>query len=468
LAPTQLTPTGGTNQIALNWTAPSYSSFNSTNLTFNVYRGTTAGGESMTPLATGLTTPTFTDTTVVVGQSYYYQVTAVEVGGESAKSNEVVSIAGPPPALLSEIIGDGTAQRSAFKSVTVTFSQPVTPAAGAFTLSRLTTDSFSNILTTADVSAAVTASNPSADGMTWVLTVTPGGTLDDGFGDFLDGIYRLTVHAAKVANAAGATLAGGDQVEPAFSKLYGDVNGDGTVNPLDFGRFRTAYGSNLGDAKYVPAFDINHDSTIGTFDFGKFKSNYGKSLYVPISYAYATDASTYSGAAGSTVTVSLYLIETGGNSLIAADQGLVGAGAAATRLSGGSTVSAINLDTADFDGGPTLSTQSITNGGASANFTEAVGLADATGPMGTTFTGGRQVLLGTLTITLSATPGTTLFTLGRNPGGAGSSVTFTGSYNLDASGNTLAAPYMQPAADGNNYSWTGVNTNVWTFKVNAI
>ena len=64
-------------------------------ITYNVYRGATAGGESTTPApnATPLTTLTYTDSTVALGNTYYYVVQAVETTGglvlNSANSNEV-------------------------------------------------------------------------------------------------------------------------------------------------------------------------------------------------------------------------------------------------------------------------------------------------------------------------------------------------------------------------------------------
>ena len=47
-------------------------------LTYNIYRGTSAGGEDATPLATGIVTPSFNDTGLTNGQTYYYRVTAVD------------------------------------------------------------------------------------------------------------------------------------------------------------------------------------------------------------------------------------------------------------------------------------------------------------------------------------------------------------------------------------------------------
>ena len=81
-APTGLTATAGNAQVALSWTG-------STGATsYNVYRGTTSGGESATALATGLTGTTYTDSTAANGTTYYYKVAAVDASGTSGMSNE--------------------------------------------------------------------------------------------------------------------------------------------------------------------------------------------------------------------------------------------------------------------------------------------------------------------------------------------------------------------------------------------
>jgi fibronectin type 3 domain-containing protein len=92
---TNLAETAGAGQVALTWTAPA----GSVGLTYNVYRGTSPGGENATPVATALTTTSFTDTNVTGGATYYYEVTSVDPQslatpsvapfGESAPSNEV-------------------------------------------------------------------------------------------------------------------------------------------------------------------------------------------------------------------------------------------------------------------------------------------------------------------------------------------------------------------------------------------
>ncbi len=85
--------------------------------TYNVYSGSSSGGESTTPLVTGLTSPTFTDAALSFGQTNYYYVTAVDPGGESTASLEVMAAFYPPPPILTTNSGL-TAQIN--QSVTIT------------------------------------------------------------------------------------------------------------------------------------------------------------------------------------------------------------------------------------------------------------------------------------------------------------------------------------------------------------
>lgn len=79
------------HSVSLTWLE------SATGVTFNVYRGTAAGGE--VAYASGVATLSFTDNAVTNGQTYFYFVTAVGTGGESAPSNEVsAQIPSPPPA----------------------------------------------------------------------------------------------------------------------------------------------------------------------------------------------------------------------------------------------------------------------------------------------------------------------------------------------------------------------------------
>jgi Glycoside hydrolase family 44/Fibronectin type III domain len=82
-APASLTANPGAGRISLSWSASTGAA------SYNVYRGTAAGGESATPLAASITATSYVDTTVTLGTKYYYKVAAVNADGTSALSNEV-------------------------------------------------------------------------------------------------------------------------------------------------------------------------------------------------------------------------------------------------------------------------------------------------------------------------------------------------------------------------------------------
>jgi hypothetical protein len=90
--PVGLTATAGNSQASLNWVA-------STGATsYSVYRGTSAGGESATPIATGVTATTFVDTLLTNGVTYFYAVAAVNSAGTSALSSEASATPQQPAA----------------------------------------------------------------------------------------------------------------------------------------------------------------------------------------------------------------------------------------------------------------------------------------------------------------------------------------------------------------------------------
>ena len=77
----------GTHDVMLSWTASATPGV----LGYNVYRGTTSGGESSTPLnSTPISSTTFTDVNVTAGSTYYYCVTAIAANNvtQSSASNE--------------------------------------------------------------------------------------------------------------------------------------------------------------------------------------------------------------------------------------------------------------------------------------------------------------------------------------------------------------------------------------------
>jgi hypothetical protein len=101
-APATLLASPGDGAVPLRW----QSSFGASSYT--VKRATASGGP-YSPLASGITTTSYTDKTVANGSTYYYAVTAANAAGTSGNSPEDTAAPGAPPVNLA--VG-GTAQAS--------------------------------------------------------------------------------------------------------------------------------------------------------------------------------------------------------------------------------------------------------------------------------------------------------------------------------------------------------------------
>jgi outer membrane protein assembly factor BamB len=85
--PTNLIATNGTNALILSWNPPVNNGTQGPVTNYQIYRGTSSGGETFL-IEIGNTT-TFQDNGVLDSQSYYYRISAKNDFGEGQKSNEV-------------------------------------------------------------------------------------------------------------------------------------------------------------------------------------------------------------------------------------------------------------------------------------------------------------------------------------------------------------------------------------------
>jgi subtilase family serine protease len=81
-APTALSASGSNSSVKLTWAAATGAT------TYNVYQGTSSGGESAQPLQHGLSGTSSTITGLTNGTTYYFTVAGVDTGGVSAMSAE--------------------------------------------------------------------------------------------------------------------------------------------------------------------------------------------------------------------------------------------------------------------------------------------------------------------------------------------------------------------------------------------
>ncbi len=109
--PRNLTAVGGDGQVSLTWDPPDDDG-GSPLLAYLVYRGDSPGGESLLA-GVGLVT-SWIDITVTNGHTYYYEVVATNLIGNSDPSNEASATPNPPatppdpPQGLTATAGDGT------------------------------------------------------------------------------------------------------------------------------------------------------------------------------------------------------------------------------------------------------------------------------------------------------------------------------------------------------------------------
>jgi len=221
--PTGLAATAGNAHVALTWNASSGAT------SYNVKRSTTSGS-GYTTIASPAS-PSFDDTTAANGTTYFYVVSAVGTGGESANSSEV---SGTPslPAPTGLAATPGNAQ------VSLTWN-PVTGAT-TYNVKRSTT-SGSGYVTIQNVAATSYTDNTAANGTTYFYVVSA---------------LAGPAEGPNSAQVQATPAAPGFLLGVAISQLYGG-NGNAysndyvelfnrTASPVDISGYSLQYGSATG------------------------------------------------------------------------------------------------------------------------------------------------------------------------------------------------------------------------------
>jgi hypothetical protein len=168
-------------------------------------------------------------------------------------------------------VNDGSAQRSSVSSLTVTFSRLVSLDDGAFEVRNQAGDLVPLEVSTYEDNGKTVA----------VLTFTGPDLIG---GSLADGNYFLTIRADHVHDTWGHELDGdgdgipGGDYTMEFYRLYGDTNGDRTVDRADRTVFRSTFGRHAGDPGFLAYLDYNGDGVIDGADWAEFRARYGTVL----------------------------------------------------------------------------------------------------------------------------------------------------------------------------------------------
>lgn len=187
-------------------------------------------------------------------------------------------VVNPPPAttVTSFIVNGGDTQRSRLTSITLNFNNPVNAAdfasLGAITLTRTVATANGTVGTVVQTGAAGANGrilvSPAA-GMVSSLTLTfdnaNGSSVTPGVenGSLADGRWQIGIPSIGYSSTAN---------DPALRRLFGDFDGNGTIDNADFSFFGGAFGQANN------AFDFDQNGIIDSIDFAQFGNRYGMSL----------------------------------------------------------------------------------------------------------------------------------------------------------------------------------------------
>jgi hypothetical protein len=201
----------------------------------------------------------------------------------------------PTATVASVQVNDGSAQRSEVRSITVTFSDQVffanNDVAAAFTLRQAASG--------VDVGLSATLSMNGQGQTVTTLTFSGAGTdpvsaQNGGAPSLADGQYTLTIFSSAVSDQTGpldgagaigtnyvspADLPGGGPGELGLFRLFGDTDGDGIVDQVDLGQFRSTFNASVGNPSYLPYLDADNSGSVDQVDLGQFRSRFNANVF---------------------------------------------------------------------------------------------------------------------------------------------------------------------------------------------
>ncbi len=169
-------------------------------------------------------------------------------------------------------INGGEAQRSVVSSIRLNFSAPIVVIPNLITLTNTNTNT--NIplqMSVTDNGLSLSITFLSGTG---VITRLNGNSLTDGR-------YILNVPQSSISHRSSLVPLSedviiGDQASDGLFRLYGDLNGNASLDKTDIQAFNRAFRTSVGNSSYIAALDELGDGYIGVDDQTKFRKNIRK------------------------------------------------------------------------------------------------------------------------------------------------------------------------------------------------
>jgi subtilisin family serine protease len=245
-----LTATPASHEVSLDWSAPA-SDGGSPLTGYQVFRGTTAGGEDVTPVTTlGPGTTSFDDTGLVNGTTYFYVVAATNALG-ATRSNEVSATPATlpgAPTLAAPTTASGT--------VNLSWTAPASNGGSLITAYRVYRGASSgaeSLLTTLDASARTYADTAVVNGTAYFYRVSAVNAI----GETSSGERSAKPTGPPTApRSFAASIVGGD-VQLTWLQPAND-GGTGSITKYRIYRATTSGGENVSAAPYAEADGLSY------------------------------------------------------------------------------------------------------------------------------------------------------------------------------------------------------------------